>query len=109
VEREAVIRPLAKMDHLTRTAVQQAVDSLGLSRTYSPQAFSPRFRYNQLLSVHLLGVLTQVWCNTNGLENSRGEQTSAEQFEAGAAIHLPFEGFQPVDVTFHRTVAERLL
>jgi hypothetical protein len=33
VEREAVIRPLAEMDHLTRTAVQQAVDSLGLSRT----------------------------------------------------------------------------
>jgi putative transposase len=33
VEREAVIRPLAEMDHLTGTAVQQAVDSLSLSRT----------------------------------------------------------------------------
>jgi hypothetical protein len=61
------------------------------------------------VSVFLYQVLTQVWCKTNGLENSRGEQTSAEQFEAGAAIHLPLEGFQPVDVTFHRTVAERLL
>jgi hypothetical protein len=42
-------------------------------------------------------MLTQVWCKTNALENSSGEQTSAEQFEAGAAIHLPLEGFQPVE------------
>jgi hypothetical protein len=26
---------------------------------------------------------------------------AAEQFETGAVIHLPLEGFQPVDVTFH--------
>jgi hypothetical protein len=55
------------------------------------------------------GVLTQVWCKANGLWNSRGEQTSAEQFEARATVHLPLERFQPVDVTFYRTIAESLL
>jgi hypothetical protein len=38
--------------------------------------------------------------------NSGREQTSAKQFEAGATIHLPLESFQPVDVAFHRTIAE---
>jgi len=71
----------------------------------TPQGMPAFYR---IAEVHF-PVLTQVWCKRNGLENSRGEQTSAEQFEAGAAIHLPLEGFQPVDVTFHRTVAERLL
>jgi hypothetical protein len=40
------------------------------------------------------------------LRKRRGEQTSAKQFEAGATIHLPLERFQPVDVAFHRTIAE---
>jgi hypothetical protein len=58
------------------------------------------------LSLFLYQVLTQVWCKANGLWNSRGEQTSAEQFEARATVHLPLERFQPVDVTFYRTIAE---
>src|SRR5215472_10542349 len=33
LEREAVIRPLAELSRLTRTAVQQAVERLGLGRT----------------------------------------------------------------------------
>jgi hypothetical protein len=58
------------------------------------------------LSLFLYRALTQVWCKANGLWNSRGEQTSAEQFEARATVHLPLERFQPVDVTFYRTIAE---
>ena len=61
---------------------------------------------NAGLSLFLYQVLTQVWCKANGLWNSRGEQTSAEQFEARATVHLPLERFQPVDVTFYRTIAE---
>jgi hypothetical protein len=72
---------------------------------HAPRLWKTSFQ----MSLFLYQVVTQVWCKRNGLENSRGEQTSAEQFEPGAAIHLPLEGFQPVDVTFHRTVAERLL
>jgi hypothetical protein len=58
------------------------------------------------VSIFLIRALTQLWCKANWLRNSRGEQTSAKQFEAGATIHLPLKRFQPVDVAFHRTIAE---
>ncbi len=39
------------------------------------------------------------------LSASRVEHAQAEQVEAGAAIHLPFDQFQAVDVSFDRSIA----
>lgn len=39
------------------------------------------------------------------LSASRVEHAQAEQVEAGAAIHLPFDQFQAVDVSFDSSIA----
>jgi hypothetical protein len=52
----------------------------------------------------------QVWGNAGDSaftekESGSVQHADSQQVEAGTSVHLPFQSFQPVDVTFGLTIA----